>query len=78
MCVDRGADLFGIVSVTLQKDQYRCPVLQEGGLFPPVRNYRERKSQASSVPITVGWDVENEGMVPPLCPLEDLNAQFDS
>ena len=26
----------------------------------------------------IGWDAEDGGMVSPVCPLEDLNAQFDS
>jgi hypothetical protein len=26
----------------------------------------------------IGWDAEIGGMVSPVCPLEDLNAQFDS
>ena len=26
----------------------------------------------------IGWDADNGGMVAPVCPLEDLNAQFDS
>ena len=64
--------------MTLQKDRHRCPVLYEVNLLPYVRNYRERKNQASSVPIMIGWDGEDGGMVSPVCPLEDLNAQFGS
>ena len=26
----------------------------------------------------IGWDAEDGGMVSPVCPLDDLNAQFDS
>ena len=26
----------------------------------------------------IGWDAEDGGMVSPVCPLEDLSAQFDS
>lgn len=83
--VVRGVDLQsyqGYLYVILQKRKQRCircPILQEGNLLSSVR-HSSIKEELGILHTDNSWlegSKRRKDSLPPLCPLECLNTQFD-